>query len=320
MTALRLRIATRGSPLALAQTRLVRATLAEVHGWDPDELDEICPVLIVRTTGDRIQDRPLVEAGGKGLFVKEIEEALLAEEADIAVHSMKDMPSLQPPGLAVIAVLPREDPHDLFLARDGAPFGRLKDGARLGTSSVRRAAQALRLRPDLEIVPLRGNVETRLMKLAKGEADAIVMARAGASRLQLTLPDSELLDSADWLPALCQGAIGIEIRNEDDEARHWIAAIDDAPSHLAIACERGFLAALDGSCRTPLAGLAELDKGRLSFRGEVLSLDGRQSWSVTRDVACDVSRGEEARADAYALGRDAAREIRAEAGEHLPRF
>src|SRR3954464_2345881 len=153
-----LRLATRGSPLALAQAHLVQASLGEAHGWDPDELDELCPIITFKTTGDRIQDRPLVEAGGKGLFVKEIEEGLAHDEVDIAVHSMKDLPAIQPAGLSIAAVLPREDPHDVFIARDGFPFDKLPESAKLGTSSVRRQAQALRLRPDLQIVSLRGNV------------------------------------------------------------------------------------------------------------------------------------------------------------------
>src|SRR6266566_2752441 len=220
-----LRLATRGSPLALAQAHLVRNLLAEAHGWDPEELDEICPIQIFKTSGDRIQDRPLIEAGGKGLFVKEIEDALLQDEADIAVHSMKDMPAVVTGGLAITAVLSREEPYDIFLARDGAPFDKLPENARLGTSSVRRQAQALRLRPDLKIVSLRGNVETRLLKLARGEADAIMLARAGVARLQLALPDAEILDSEKWLPALCQGAIGIEIRSDDDASRRLVEMV-----------------------------------------------------------------------------------------------
>jgi hydroxymethylbilane synthase len=304
--------------LALTQSRLVRATLAEAHGWDDEDLDEICPILTFRTTGDRIQDRPLAEAGGKGLFVKEIEEALLNDDADIAVHSMKDMPAVQPSGLAIAAVLPREDPHDIFIARDGAPFDKLPENARLGTSSVRRQAQALRLRPDLKIVPLRGNVETRLLKLARGEADAIMLARAGVSRLKLMLPDSELLE--DWLPALCQGAIGIEIRNDDSVVRELVEAIDDASTHLAIACERGFLAALDGSCRTPIAGLAQVEADQLNFRGEVLSLDGQASWTASRRLRADPAAGEQARSQAFLAGQSAAHEIRDAAGVKLPRF
>src|SRR5688500_10527761 len=182
-----LRIASRGSPLALAQAQLARAAIAKRQNWPKAEWEALAPILTFRTTGDRIQDRPLAEAGGKGLFVKEIEDALLQGEADLAVHSMKDMPAQQPRGLALVAVLPREDPSDVLIARNGGGFADLALGARLGTASVRRAAQALRLRPDLEIVMLRGNVETRLTKLARGDADATLLARAGLERLGLAL-------------------------------------------------------------------------------------------------------------------------------------
>jgi hydroxymethylbilane synthase len=245
---------------------------------------------------------------------------LLGGDADIAVHSMKDMPARQPAGLSLAAVLAREDPHDLFIAKDGAPFDKLDENSRLGTSSVRRQAQALRLRPDLKIVSLRGNVETRLLKLARGEADAIMLARAGVARLKISLPDSEILDSQEWLPALCQGAIGIEIRSEHDVAYRLVEAIDDAQTHFAIACERGFLATLDGSCRTPIAGLAEVEGADLFFRGEVLTLDGRNSWTASRQVHCDDAASEHSRARAFAAGEDAAREIRGRAGSKLPRF
>lgn len=315
-----LRLASRGSPLALAQTNLVRQALAEAHGWDPEELDEICPIRVFRTSGDRIQDRPLVEAGGKGLFAKEIEEALLDEEADIAVHSMKDLPAEQPEGLAIPAVLAREEPFDVFLARDGWPFDKLPENARLGTSSVRRQAQALRLRPDLKIVPLRGNVETRLLKLARGEADAIILARAGLIRLNLSLPDSELLSGDDWLPALCQGIVAIETREDDSLVREIVAEINDAATHLAAACERGFLAALDGSCRTPLAGLAEVEHGTVRFRGQVLTPDGSQSWRVSRNFAHAELSQETAIAQSYAAGEGAAQEIRQTAGQDFPSF
>jgi hydroxymethylbilane synthase len=230
---------------------------------------------------------------------------------------MKDMPAVQPKGLSITAVLPREEPHDVFIARDGAPFEKLPENARVGTSSVRRQAQALRLRPDLKILSLRGNVETRLLKLARGEADATLLARAGLSRLKLNLPDGELLD---WLPALCQGAVGIETRNDDRTTAELVAAIDDPPTHLAVACERGFLAALDGSCRTPIAGLAEADAGHLRFTGEVLTADGRNSWQASRDITIGDDMGEYTRARAYTAGQDAAREIRERAGDRLPRF
>ena len=313
MTTALLRLATRGSPLALAQCGAVRAALARAHGWETGELDRLCPLVVVKTSGDRIQDRPLAEAGGKGLFVKEIEEALIAGEADIAVHSLKDMPAEQPSSLIISAVLPREDPRDAFIARDGAPFLSLKRGARLGTSSVRRQAQALRARPDLAVMTLRGNVETRLAKLSRGEADAIILAQAGLRRLGMSPAGAELLD---WLPALCQGAIGIELRADDARARDLVAPINNEISAACIACERGFLAALDGSCRTPIAGLAKIAGNRLSFAGEVLTPDGRNFWIASRDVAVSPNNHE----PLIRAGHDAAEEIRAAAGDKLPRF
>jgi hydroxymethylbilane synthase len=315
-----LRIASRGSPLALAQARLARAVLARRQGWPEEEWDMRAPILTFKTTGDRIQDRPLAEAGGKGLFVKEIEDALLQDEADVAVHSMKDLPARQPTGLALIAILPREDPHDVFIAREGGGFASLKVSARLGTASVRRGAQALRLRPDLEIVTLRGNVETRLAKLTRGDADAILLARAGLERLGIALPrGAETLTGPSWLPALCQGAIGLELRSNDAMLRQLIEPIDHAPSHLSVACERGFLAALDGSCRTPIAGHATVETGMLDFHGEVLSLDGRKAWNVSKRLALS-GADESQRAKAQALGEQCAQEIRAAAGAELPRL
>jgi hydroxymethylbilane synthase len=294
----------------------VRAALALAHGWPERELEELCPIIAIRTTGDKIQDRPLADAGGKGLFVKEIEEALLEGAADIAVHSMKDMPAVQPQGLIIAAVLERENPHDVFLGVDRRTFAQMEPNAKLGTSSVRRQAQALRVRPDLQIVPLRGNVETRLAKLKRGEAQGIMLARAGLSRLHVGLDGAEEL--ADWLPALCQGAIGVEIRERDQDAARLVAPIDHLNTHIAIACERGFLATLDGSCRTPIAGLARMAADRLSFKGEVLTPDGRNHWAVLRDIA--IARSPGARDDAEAAGRDAAREVLARAANLLPRF
>ena len=313
MTAALLRIATRGSPLALAQSGAVREALARAHGWPMGELDRLCPLVVVKTSGDRIQDKPLAEAGGKGLFVKEIEEALIDGKADIAVHSLKDMPAEQPASLAIAAVLPREDPRDAFIALDGAPFLSLKRGARLGTSSVRRQAQALRARPDLAVMTLRGNVETRLAKLGRGEADAIILAQAGLRRLGLAPAGAELLG---WLPALCQGAIGIELRADDARAREMVAPINNEISAACIACERGFLAALDGSCRTPIAGLAKVTGNELSFAGEVLTPDGRNFWLAARDVAFSPGNN----APLIEAGRNAALEIREQAGDKLPRF
>jgi hydroxymethylbilane synthase len=320
MTAPLLRIASRGSPLALAQANLTRSALAEAHGWDRDDLDHICPIISYKTTGDRVLDRPLAELGGKGLFAKEIEEALLQDEADLAVHSMKDLPAVQPSGVSLAAVLPREDPRDIFLSRDGRTFSELEQGSRLGTSSVRRSAQALRARPDMNIVSLRGNVQTRLDKLAAGEADGIFLARAGLARLDL-LPDGhEILETEEWLPALCQGAIGLEIRDDDTKARGLVSAIGHVATHIAISAERGFLAALDGSCRTPIAGLARIREETLEFRGEVLSIDGRHSWGAARELNLHGRANDETLREAYALGEHAASDIRAAAGALMPRF
>jgi hydroxymethylbilane synthase len=316
MTQPLIRIASRGSPLALTQSRLVRSELARAHGWPAGDIEALCPIVAIRTTGDNIQDRPLVDAGGKGLFVKEIEEALLSGEADIAVHSMKDMPAIQQAGLVIAAVLERENPYDVFIGRDGRPFAQLKPTAKLGTSSVRRQAQALRLRPDLKIVALRGNVETRLGKLVRGEADGIMLARAGLARLGITPAGAEIL--SDWLPALCQGAIGIEVRENDAHTAKLVAPIDHWNTHVAIACERGFLATLDGSCRTPIAGLARVVGQALHFRGEVFTPDGRNIWTASRDIASVAS--EDARGAADTAGREAAREILERAGDALPRF
>jgi hydroxymethylbilane synthase len=311
-----LRIASRGSPLALAQARMAREALARAHGWDMAAIDTLCPIIPVKTTGDRIQDRPLAEAGGKGLFTKEIEEALIAGTADIAVHSMKDVPSVLPPDLEIAAVLPREDPRDVFVARGGGTFADLKTGARVGTSSVRRQAQVLRARPDLRVVLLRGNVGTRLAKLEAGESDATILARAGLERLGAA-PAYEILDGPYWLPALCQGAIGIEVCTSDTRARELVTAINDDNTALVIACERGFLAALDGSCRTPIAGLARTETSQLLFSGEVLSLDGKKSWRAERSTMLTGDAPANVR-EASEFGRDLGSEIRDRAGSELP--
>jgi hydroxymethylbilane synthase len=315
-----IRIASRGSPLALAQANLARDALAQAHGWERTALDQICPIRSFQTTGDRVQERPLAELGGKGLFAKEIEDALLQDEADIAIHSMKDLPAVQPPGLALVSVLEREDPHDVFLGHRVQKFSELSSRARVGTSSVRRTAQALRARPDLKIVPLRGNVQTRLDKLSAGEADGIFLARAGLARLDLLPTNCEKLSYENWLPALCQGAIGLEIRSDDEKARRLVTNIDHTGSHLAVSVERGFLAALDGSCRTPISGLALIQNGALNFRGEVLSLDGQSSWGASRELALHDTVGEDTFRRAHALGAGAAKDIRAAAGVNLPKY
>ncbi len=262
-----LRLGTRGSRLAMAQSEQVRQRLAA--------MGVACELVEVRTSGDRIQDRPLADAGGKGLFVKELEEALLAGRIDFAVHSMKDVPVDLPPGLTLGAVLEREDPRDALIATRPCALAELAQGARLGTASVRRKAQALRARPDLKIELLRGNVDTRLRRLQAGDFDAILLAFAGLKRLGLAARPLCLLETGDWLPALAQGAVGIEVRSDDTRTTSAIAPLRHLPTEIALACERAFQAALDGSCRTPIAGLAQLRGDELHFAGEVLAPDGR---------------------------------------------
>jgi hydroxymethylbilane synthase len=231
-------------------------------------------IVLIKTTGDRILDRPLADAGGKGLFTKELEEALLDGRIDLAVHSMKDVPVLLPPGLQLSAILERENPADVFISPVAPSLKALPAGARVGTSSVRRAAQLKRARPDLSPVLLRGNVDTRLKKLADGGMEAILLALAGLKRLGLDGHVTEILSTDEWLPSLAQGAVGIEIRDGDKRAAEAVAPLDHEPTAIALACERAFQAALDGSCKTPIAGLAKIEQGRLSFRGEVLAPDG----------------------------------------------
>jgi hydroxymethylbilane synthase len=301
LQAAKIRIGTRGSPLALAQTHLVVRRLAEAHKLN----DEAFDVVVIKTSGDRILDRPLAEAGGKGLFTKEIEEALLARTIDLAVHSMKDMPTVLPGGLAIGAILEREDPRDAFISVKHAALADVPAGERVGTSSLRRQAQLLHRRPDLKIVPFRGNVETRLKKLAEGQADATLLACAGLKRLGLAQHIKEPIATEVMLPAVAQGAIGIEIRADDTESAHLVAPLNDAATALCVAAERAFLAALEGSCRTPIAALAELGDGILNFRGEILTPDGRQRHATRRSGSAQ---------SALLLGEEAARELLARAG------
>jgi hydroxymethylbilane synthase len=296
-----LRIGSRGSPLALVQAREVQSRLARACGFAFGEIE----IKIIRTTGDAIQDRPLAEAGGKGLFTKEIEEALLAGAIDLAVHSSKDMPTVLPTGLVLSAFLPREDARDALVSHKRKNFRELPPRARVGTSSLRRQALLKRLRPDLNIVPLRGNVETRLRKVEAGEVDATVLAIAGMKRLGLSASATAILDVAEFLPAVGQGAIGIETRANDEKTRGLAAAIDDADTATALAAERAFLAVLDGSCRTPIAGHARVDAGTIRFRGMILKADGSEALDVLREGP---------RGDAARLGADAGRELKARAG------
>ena len=295
------RIGSRGSPLALAQARAVRERMASAHGVAPDAIE----IRVIRTSGDAVQDRPLAEIGGKGLFSKEIEEALLRNEVDLAVHSAKDMATQLPAGLAIAACLPREDPRDVFVSRVAETLAELAAGARVGTGSLRRAALVRRLRPDLATVPLRGNVETRLRKLGEGVADATILALAGLRRLGLDNAATAILDVEMFPPAVGQGVIAIEARADDDQSRALVETINDADAAIALACERAFLAVLDGSCKTPIAGYARLAGGRVQFSGLIVKPDG--------SAALTVSRTGPAR-DAAMLGADAGRELKAKAG------
>lgn len=296
-----LRIATRGSPLALAQAREVAARLAAAH----DLGDDATEIVVLKTTGDRILDRPLSEAGGKGLFTKEIEEALIDGRADLAVHSAKDVPTWLPDGLVLSAVLEREDVRDAFVSRVAGSLGELPAGAVVGTASLRRQALVRRLRPDLEVVTLRGNVQTRLRKLEAGEVQATLLALAGLKRLGAAHEAAALFDIESFPPALGQGAIAVETRADDTETNRLVAAIDHPPTAVALSCERAFLAVLDGSCRTPIAGHAQVHGDVLSFRGLVLSPDGRTSFETETSGPA---------AEAGAIGRRAGEDIVGRAG------
>jgi hydroxymethylbilane synthase len=296
-----LRIGTRGSALALAQAHETQRRLMRAHGL----AEAAFAIEVIRTTGDAVQDRPLMQIGGKGLFTKEIEEALLAGRVDIAVHSMKDMPALLPTGLAIAALLPREDVRDAFVSRRHASIEALPRGAVVGTSSLRRRAQVLHRRPDLQVVEFRGNVQTRLRKLEDGVAEATFLAMAGLRRLGLEEVATVPIDPGEMLPAVAQGAIGIEARVGDEAVAALLSAIHDRPTGVALAAERAFLAALDGSCRTPIGGLAVPDGDELWFRGEIIRPDGSERLTTER-------RGPEG--DAARMGRDAAEELRGRAG------
>ncbi len=301
MQASPVRIGTRGSPLALAQAREVRERLEAAHAAAGLTFE----VRAIRTSGDRIQDRPLGEVGGKGLFTKEIEEALLAGDIDLAVHSMKDMPTVLPAGLTIACHLPREDVRDAFISPKAASLSALPAGAVVATSSLRRQAQVRRLRPDIAVVPMRGNVDTRLRKLAEGAADATLLACAGLRRLGLARRITSAVPVEEMLPAVAQGAIGVETRAGDVAALELLAPINHQPTALTVTAERAFLARLDGSCRTPIAGLAELVGDRLTFRGMILTPDGRQAHATER-----AGRPE----TAIAMAEDAAAELLAKAG------
>ena len=299
-----LRIGTRGSPLALAQANLVREALAAAHPDFPR-----AEVAVIKTTGDQVQDRKLDEIGGKGLFTKEIEEALLDGRIDLAVHSMKDMPTFLPEGLVIGCLLKREDPRDALFSPHAGTLAGLPRGAKVGTSSLRRQAQVLALRPDLNVVTLRGNVGTRLAKLAAGNVDATLLALAGLIRLGLAEKATAILAIEEMLPAVAQGAIGVEIRASDSRMRELLVPLDDFATGLAVNAERACLAVLDGSCHTPIAALAETgSNGTLRLRSLIALPDGS---ALRRDDRQGPARSI---AEAVALGRSAGEALRREAG------
>ena len=274
----RLRLGTRGSPLALWQAHAVRDALVKAHGWTPEAVE----VQVIRTTGDAITDRALSEAGGKGLFTKELEEALLDRRIDLAVHSAKDMATKLPDGLHLVGYLPRADVRDALILREGSSLADLKHGAKVGTASLRREAQLRRLRPDLQVSLLRGNVHTRLSKVESGEFDATLLALAGLTRLGMADKASALLDVADFLPAVGQGAVAIESRFGDIAVDALLVPVTCPATGLALRVERAYLGELDGSCRTPIGGLAEVQGEEIRFRGVVLSPDGSRYYEIVR--------------------------------------
>jgi hydroxymethylbilane synthase len=301
MTSRPFRIGTRGSRLALAQAHEVRTRLMAAHGL-PEEAFE---VMVISTAGDRIQDRALSEVGGKGLFTKEIEEALLGNQIDVAVHSSKDMATAVPAGLSLSAFLPREDVRDVFIGRRVRAIADLPQGARVGSASLRRQALLRRLRPDLDLVIFRGNVQTRLQKLERGEVEGTLLALAGLNRLDAAGVAGEILNVAAFPPAPGQGAICVEQRAADERTAEMVAPLDHAETHRALLAERAFLAVLDGSCRTPIAAYAEPRGDAFRFHGMILTPDGARMHETEIHIP---------QTDAVEAASDAARALVAEAG------
>jgi len=297
-----LKIGTRGSPLALAQAYETRSRLMTAF----DLPEEAFEVVVIKTTGDKVLDRPLKEIGGKGLFTKEIEEAMLSGEIDIAVHSMKDMPVEQPEGLVLETYLPREDTRDAFVSLGVERLADLPEGAVVGSSSLRRRAQLLNYRPDLKVVEFRGNVQTRLKKLEDGVAEATFLAMAGLNRLGMSEVAKSAIEPEEMLPAVAQGCIGIERRIDDARSTQMLEAIHHTETGHRLAAERAFLAALDGSCETPIGGLAMLEGGSVWLRGEILRPDGTESIAGEDRAPIE---------DAAEMGRKLGAGLRAQAGE-----
>lgn len=304
-----LNLGSRGSPLALAQSHMVAGLLAKASG----RAVEAFPIQTFTTSGDKVQGR-LEEAGGKGLFTKELDEALLDKRIDAAIHSMKDLPTQMPPGIVLAAVPGREDPRDAFISLGAASLADLPEGAVLGTASLRRQAQALHQRPDLNVKLLRGSVQTRLARIADGQFDATFLALAGLTRLGLTRHVRSIVDADAMPPACCQGALAITCREDDMPTRMALLHLNQPELEFVTSTERAFLGALDGSCRTPIGGLATLEGGTLRFTGEVLSADGKQRWRRSQAIAL----GADAASACEALGRGIGEAIRAEAGDAYP--
>ncbi len=302
MQSLKINIGTRGSPLALWQANKVRELLMSSHGLNEAQV----VIHIIKTSGDKIQDKALRAFGGKGLFTKEIEEALVDKRIDIAVHSMKDMPTQLPDGLEISCYLKREDVRDAFLSPKAETLLDLPQGAVLGSSSLRRQAQVMRLRPDIQVVTYRGNVETRLRKLKEGEVDATLLACAGLKRLGMEDVITSCVEIDDMMPAIAQGAIGIEQRSGDDLIRELLTPLNHKPTEVCVKTERAFLRRLDGSCQTPIAGLAELNEDQIVFVGEILKPDGSLHFEAS---------GETAIKDGEKLGRELAEQLLQQAGE-----
>lgn len=309
MTQPLLRIGTRRSKLALAQSGMMQRAIGRALGVADADIETLVPLVEIVTTGDRIQDRRLLEVGGKAMFTKEIEEALLDGRVDVAIHSMKDVPAEQPPGLAIAAIPEREDARDGFISDHFAAFAELPRGARLGTASLRRQAQALALRPDLNIEVLRGNVDTRLARLKAGEFDAILLACSGLNRLGLSEVIRERLSLDDFLPAPGQGALAIQTR-EGDLGADWMAALNHGPTALCVAAERGAMTALEGSCRTAIGAHAHIEGETLRLTTEMLSPDGSARWRRVGDVPADAGE-----AVVRALGLRLGAEVHAAAGD-----
>ena len=307
-----LRIGTRRSKLALAQSGMMQRAVGRALGVPEAAIETAVPLVEIVTTGDRVQDRRLLEIGGKALFTKEIEEALLDGRIDLAIHSMKDVPAVQPDGLCIAAIPEREDARDAFVSRNYASFAELPIGARLGTASLRRQAQALALRPDLKVEMLRGNIDTRLRRATEGEFDAILLAVSGMTRLGVTDPIREKLSLDAFLPAPGQGALAIQTRTADaDAARNapWIAALNHAETALCVAAERGAMTALEGSCRTAVGAYARIENDMLRLTTEMLSPDGSARWRRVGELP------QPALADARSLGQRLGAEVRAVAGD-----